>query len=461
MKVAREHLYKEVWAEPMTTVAKRYEVSSNYLARICERLNIPRPPRGYWQQLEVGLDVEKEPLPAPEPGDEIEWCRDGSTPKLAPMSSKTPRVWEAGERPERHPLLVGAREHFDHAREGRRAYYVRPHKKNLVDILVPKPLLDRALKVASNLFLDLEDRGQRVMLAPSRGEWRHRPCALREDGNAEDPYELHDSRWTPGVPTIVLVGEIAIGLTLFEIAEEVDTEYKDGEYVRVKSVPIAAKPKRANPFAPAFDHDRWRFSKRWLPSGRLGLHAYATRHNVEWSHYWREKSAGDLDKLFVTIAKELEKAAPNTIAPLIAAAIQREEEEERKWKAQQAEWERQRREEERKAAEQRRREEQLQREKKFEASIAHWRMARDIREYIAESRAIVEDARLDITADSEFDQHLKWAAGYADRIDPLRPLREEVTRMLTEHDAKCEPCRERRAKAAKAQPSGGDQPGER
>jgi len=40
------HLYKEVWAEPMTTVAKRYDVSSNYLARICERLNIPRPSEG-------------------------------------------------------------------------------------------------------------------------------------------------------------------------------------------------------------------------------------------------------------------------------------------------------------------------------------------------------------------------------------------------------------------------------
>ena len=35
--VTREHLYSEVWAEPMTTVAKRYDVSLNYLARRRDR----------------------------------------------------------------------------------------------------------------------------------------------------------------------------------------------------------------------------------------------------------------------------------------------------------------------------------------------------------------------------------------------------------------------------------------
>lgn len=30
----------------MTTVAQRYGVSANYLARICERLVVPRPGRG-------------------------------------------------------------------------------------------------------------------------------------------------------------------------------------------------------------------------------------------------------------------------------------------------------------------------------------------------------------------------------------------------------------------------------
>jgi hypothetical protein len=39
MAVSREALFEEVWAEPMLTVAARYGVSSNFLARVCERLN--------------------------------------------------------------------------------------------------------------------------------------------------------------------------------------------------------------------------------------------------------------------------------------------------------------------------------------------------------------------------------------------------------------------------------------
>jgi hypothetical protein len=44
VKVVRDQLYKEVWAEPMTTVAKRYAVSSNYLARVphCQQHHFAR-----------------------------------------------------------------------------------------------------------------------------------------------------------------------------------------------------------------------------------------------------------------------------------------------------------------------------------------------------------------------------------------------------------------------------------
>jgi hypothetical protein len=69
----------------MTTVAKRYEVSSNYLARICEQLDVPRPPRGYWQQRAVGIDVEREALPERGPGEDLEWRRDRSEPRRQPM----------------------------------------------------------------------------------------------------------------------------------------------------------------------------------------------------------------------------------------------------------------------------------------------------------------------------------------------------------------------------------------
>jgi hypothetical protein len=56
MTITRETLYAEVWAEPMLVVAARYKVSGSFLTRVCERLRVPRPPRGYWAQLKVSVE---------------------------------------------------------------------------------------------------------------------------------------------------------------------------------------------------------------------------------------------------------------------------------------------------------------------------------------------------------------------------------------------------------------------
>src|SRR5688572_19949769 len=89
MIVDRERLYEEVWAEPMTKVAARYGVSSSFLARVCERLNVPRPGRGYWAQLEVGRAPAKPVLPGARLGDELEWSRDGA-PRRVPRALPKP-----------------------------------------------------------------------------------------------------------------------------------------------------------------------------------------------------------------------------------------------------------------------------------------------------------------------------------------------------------------------------------
>src|ERR671938_1669188 len=89
MAVDREGLYEPVWAEPMTKVAARYGVSSSFLARVCTRLNVPRPARGYWAQLEVGKAPAKPVLPEARPGDELQWSRDGE-PRRAPRALPKP-----------------------------------------------------------------------------------------------------------------------------------------------------------------------------------------------------------------------------------------------------------------------------------------------------------------------------------------------------------------------------------
>lgn len=449
MPVAREKLYDEVWTEPMTTVAKRYSVSSVYLARICEQLGVPRPPRGYWQQHAAGAKLEREPLPDPEPGSALEWVRDGHDPRRSPPAAPNSvgrPTQRRGPRPDKHPLLVGARAHFDHAREPRDNEYVRSFKRSLVDIFVSREALERALMIASDLFLALEDRGQRVMLAHSSAGLRHIEPRLRVNDASPQDYFYYSStgRWSPSQPTVTYVGEVAIGLSLFEISEEVEARYdsKLRKYVSFVAALVPAKPARRRGFTPVMQE--W-ISKRWLPSGRLGVHAFAPYEGVAWEHYWYETADAALPSMFETIATHLERAAPN-ITKLVAEALERAEQARREREVEHAAWLWRMEESERKAAEQRRIEAEARREKDFEQTIARWRFARDIREYVSDAKAIVHDAGLRMTPGSEDDRHVKWALALADKLDPLQSLRAEVAKVGEELAAK-PPRRQRRPRS--------------
>lgn len=399
----------------MTTVAKRYNVSSSFLARVCEQLNVPRPPRGYWARLKVGRAGKQPPLPEPRPGDERDWLRAGDPPRAEsvpprPLPGKRKRKVD---QPGQHPLLIGARSHFLHSRVS--AYddekYLRPFKRNLVDILVSRECLERALDIANALFLAIESRGHRVVLAPTDGRYSRMGRVHREGGETLDNHHYrYTHRGGPARPTLVFIDAVAIGLSVFELSEHVEVRYIGGEskYARVGSPEERAAPRRPNDWT----------THQWLVSGRLAVHAYAPHTAIRWERYWREKKTGDLEGMFRSIIRELEQQAPTIVAMLEHEA--REAEERRR------KWEIERRELERKEAERRRIENEAQREKEIVATIASWRTARDVRSYVAEIRALVSEAGMEITEGSGADNELRWALAYADRIDPVNPWRRDI-----------------------------------
>jgi hypothetical protein len=57
----REEIYKAIWTEPIQHVAKRYNISDVGLAKVCKRLNIPRPGRGHWAIKAAGKPLPKRP----------------------------------------------------------------------------------------------------------------------------------------------------------------------------------------------------------------------------------------------------------------------------------------------------------------------------------------------------------------------------------------------------------------
>jgi len=286
----------------MTVVAARYRVSGSFLARVCARLNVPRPPRGYWARHASGKARLRLALPEARPQDELAWSRGGELvrgprplPK-PPDATRRPRRRPATARPSTHPLIRGAREHFDAARA--RDEYLRPYKKLLVDLVVSKQTLPRALEVANELFLSLEDRGYPVSFAPPNERWGRDEVDVREKGGRARSYP---GFWSPWRPTVVFVGTVAVGLTIYEMTEEVQCRYLEGKYVRVSE--LGPAPRRG------YGASSWT-TTREVPTGRLCLQAYAPYGRASWVERWREAKPGDLLAKLKTIARALEDAAP-------------------------------------------------------------------------------------------------------------------------------------------------------
>lgn len=62
--LTREELYRQVWDTPMSRLAVQYGITGTGLAKICDRLNIPCPPRGYWAKRAAGKKVVTYRLPS-------------------------------------------------------------------------------------------------------------------------------------------------------------------------------------------------------------------------------------------------------------------------------------------------------------------------------------------------------------------------------------------------------------
>lgn len=329
--VSRERLYQEVWSEPMTTVAQKYKVSSSFLARVCTWLNVPRPERGYWAKLAVGKVTKRPPLPDAAPGDDLEWNRYGQArraklPPPKPPRRKTTKHRSRNELPERHPLIQDTQRYFDEGRETSSGYF-RPNKRLMVDVIASKQTCSRALDVANELYLLFKERGHQVAFERRGLNLRRYAVDEREKGGRDHHYS---DLWSPARNTIVSIGTVLIGLTVFEMSENVEVKYQDGKYTRVSELPVK-KPRRYESYSWTSMHD--------LPSGRLCIQAYSPYHRADWKRQWRETKAGDFPGKLSAIVKELKREAA-TIAQLVEEGERKAEIERQQWEAKQIIWRR-------------------------------------------------------------------------------------------------------------------------
>lgn len=410
MSVAREQpvsrgtLYEKVWSQPMIHAAKEYGVSSNYLARVCQNLNVPRPARGYWAKKAAGRKVVQPPLPDPQPGDALEWRRDGVPPSHVEMRPRPPekparRRRSKGDRPEEHRLVRGTKEFFLLGRETDNGY-LRPNKLKLIDLVVSRAALDRGLQIASDLYLTLEEYDLRVSLSPNQPGLHRDDVEVHEKTPKRHGYVKY---WYPYGPTVVFVGTVAVGITLYEIAEEIEVMWVGGKYMPVADV---------NPRARNRHEYSWT-STESRPSGRFRLKIYSPYRNTSWQQSWEVTAQRDIERLAVQVARALPEYA-REISQLVEEERVRAEEERRLWEEQCARWELE--------AKARRKAEAVKKSKEELFSImARWAELQQIAAFLAEVEgklsALGSDERLVVL------ERLNLAREMIGEIDALKDLK--------------------------------------
>lgn len=265
--------------------------------------------------MSLGLPVE---LPAlPEASDEtieITPSNPKPRPRKAPEdgSARKSRRVAKSQRPARHPMLFGVEEHLRKTREIKGGEFLRPYKRILPDLISSEAAVLRALSIANDLYLTLDEQGYRVHIAQAT-EGLHRIHVKEQEVERKDrKYGRYHSGsiWAPDRPTIFYIDTVPIGLAITEMTERVTMRYLDGDYHREDSRLIRSARS-------------WQLTHSWtteqdMPCGRFRVIAYSPKKGVDWSISWQETEKEALGTLIPKIVETL-KAAKDNVQRLMEA----------------------------------------------------------------------------------------------------------------------------------------------
>lgn len=359
-RLTREELYRLVWERPASKLAKEFGMSDVALGKICRRMEIPKPPPGYWARVEAGQRPNVPPLPA----------AGESTPDVVHIPPRYKPEQTALEDPEVLSRLEfeGRSENRIHVPES----LTDPHpliaatlsrletrtppdgdgqpigSDSLPDVEASDPCLDRALRIMDAVLKAVEARGYRVKV--SRDYWGKATRVYCADADAE------------------------VHVSLSERYSEVERDLTHAERRK-----------------PPYLIDNRLIS---VPSGKLTFKVSGRSVETKW---WTDKKNEPLeDRLNEVVAGLVVRLEGLRLEDLAKKEAER-----------------------RRAEEQRRREEEQARREKLHRDVSAWRKSEDIRAYLRtyEEKLLKRDGG--ITPGSEEDEWLTWAHRYADSIDPL------------------------------------------
>ncbi|MEP4163220.1 hypothetical protein [Maricaulis sp.] len=341
----------------MLHAAKQFGISGNGLAKICKRLEIPYPPRGYWAQVQAGKKPKKAPLRAagartPE-ATVIRPTPSPAPPRPDPIGDAVRAAEDIPEVPvpadlrRSHPIVAAWVEEDQRRR--------RESRHNSWSVHTPTTDLDKRIwRIKSALFKVLEKRG----------------------------HEIEHERGRPRVLWFVIDSE-RINFSLYE-------------RVRHRKERLTAEERR--------NRESWLSQtwKQWTePTGLLKFSAHAEIMGKHRQKEWEEKEGAPIEGRLGKIVIALEAMA-------VLAAEER---------ARRAEQERIRREEEhRHYLARRAREHDQKRWNRFRQMATDWEECDRLRRFIAvlesEAVALVEPS-------PQLEERIAWARARLNAMDPM------------------------------------------
>jgi|WetSurMetagenome_2_1015567.scaffolds.fasta_scaffold65369_1 hypothetical protein len=392
--VTRERLYEEVWQTPVHILAPKYGLSDVGLKKVCKKLLIPTPPRGYWMRIKSGAMIGRpsllplkhgqpnsyriQPRRAHEQKDAVLETIEQDLP--SEMTSALPiRVAKTLHNP--HPLVAKTENVLMKAKPDEYGV-LRPWRQEYLNLRVSPALLKRGLRILDALIKGIEARGFSI--------------------KTTTPYKLPDTR-------LVIFGE-TVGFSLVERIR------------RKNHIPTQKEIEEQKRYT-------WSTPRKWdyEPTGELELRFgpyLTTAFRKTWSDGAKKSLEEMLDDFVLGAIK-------------IAKERQRErlirEEKQTKWE-----------EEQRILEEERRRQEQeRQRLLDLESQVEQWAKAKRLRAYVRAVQRVVSNRRDIESFRDQLEEWASWAKQHAENLDPINKLSvvkksdsSETDPRLEDHEAK-------------------------
>ncbi len=371
--LSREALYIKVWETPTVKLAKEFGISDVAISKMCKKLEIPKPPPGYWRKLETGEKKKIPPLSKPDektqsgvwiyPKSEEHTLEFQEKYKKQTLLAKEkiaeklnaetlPEIKVASSLYKPHPLIVQTKKAFSKREVDSYGALMGAWREDRLNLRISRQNFQRALLIMDALIKALEKTGAKITIGKDNQEQRR---------------------------TKVQIDEIELKISLREDFKRFERE-------------TSAEEKKNR-----YGYDKYYYE----PSGNFTFTAEGV-YGI--SRNWRDGKSSRIEDQLNNIVFGIFRLAEEC----------RQEENERKNKKRR-ELENAINYEKRKIIQKK----ELERREFLETLSAQWRKSRDLLDFLEEFEAKLMEEKGEPNEGSDEAQLLKWAYNHAAQINPI------------------------------------------